>query len=221
MADLIRRVTIWLLVSVSLPAAAAGASHELLARADKLSGDAEHGHILFLKHCAKCHSPHGWGDGPRAIPALAGQREHYLLQQLARFATGERPDPVMHENVQPPDLNRAQAMRDLAAYLSQASRDQHVERGEGRALVAGGRLFADSCLACHGSAGEGNETAPVPAIGGQHYRYLLSRLQRFTECHAPDTAGATLAVMAHLSAAERSSLADYISHLDFLTAATH
>jgi len=86
--------------------------------------DAEHGKILYLKHCPACHAPHGWGDGPRAIPALAGQHEGYLIEQLTDFATAKRAGDSMHEIMRHADLNWPQAVRDLSAYLSRAPRSR-------------------------------------------------------------------------------------------------
>lgn len=69
---------------------------ELVAGTLAVTPDAEHGKILFLKHCARCHGAHAWGDGPREIPTLAGQRERYVIEQVARFATDERAGSKMH-----------------------------------------------------------------------------------------------------------------------------
>ena len=60
------------------------------------SPDPQHGEVLYLRHCVPCHGARAWGDGPREIPALAGQRETYLIEQLTRFASDARPGSVMH-----------------------------------------------------------------------------------------------------------------------------
>ena len=165
-----------LVLSTLLPAAAVAA--ELASQAATLSADTPHGMVLYLKHCGECHGRQAWGDGLREIPALAGQRESYLVAQLAHFIDGDRPGselhgPAMHDALQPPDVKRAQAVRDLGAWLSRAPPDREPEQGAGQALAAGQRAYAKSCAGCHGVNGEGSDAPVVPALAGQHYSYLL------------------------------------------------
>jgi len=201
-------------------AANAGPGADLEARAAAVTPDPAHGRILYLKHCAACHRAQGWGDGPREIPALAGQRERYLLEQLARYATGERSGsvkhgPAMHDTLQAPDLNRPQALADLAAYLVRAARNPEPERSEGRALAAGKRTYTRACSGCHGSDGAGSDREAIPAIGGQHYSYVLAQLGAIAagrRAHPP-----YVELRTALSAEEQQALADYIARLAYLT----
>jgi cytochrome c553 len=174
--------------------------------------DRRHGEALYLRHCVACHGERAWGDGPREIPALAGQREAYLSEQLTRFASGERPGsamhgPAMHDTLNAPDLNRPAAIRDLAAYLAHAPPVPHADPGEGRSLAAGRSAYLRSCAACHGQDGAGAEGASVPRIGGQHFRYVLSRLRDFAGVHRGQIA------VAAPSDEELHALADYLSRL--------
>ena len=215
------RISVTLLaIAFALHAAAAAndPGAELASKALALTPDPEHGKILYLKHCTGCHSPRAWGDGPREIPALAGQRESYLIEQLARFATGARKGsemhgPAMYESLQPADVNRPQAMGDLAAYLSRAGRNPHPEHSEGQALALGKRTYASGCAACHGSDGAGSDSGSIPAIGGQHYRYLLAQLSGF----ASGLRGHSLGAGTVLSNAEQQAVADYVSRLGYLS----
>jgi len=45
----------------------------------------------------------------------------------------------------------------------------------------GERIYGQSCAICHGKIGEGSDDEPIPAIGGQHYRYILNQLAAFAE----------------------------------------
>jgi cytochrome c553 len=187
-------------VAVAEPAAAGNAP------------DPRHGEALYLRHCVPCHGGRAWGDGPREIPALAGQREAYLIEQLTRFASGERPGsqmhgPAMHDTLRASDLSRPAAIRDLAAYLAHAPADPRAEQGRGRSLAAGESVYVRSCAACHGADGAGAEGGSAPRIGAQHFRYVLSRLREFGSAHR----GSVPAVA--LSAEEQQALADYISRL--------
>jgi cytochrome c553 len=194
----------------------------LVSQAMAVTPDPEHGTILYLKHCSNCHSPHAWGDGPREIPALAGQRESYLIEQLAHFASGERKGSVthgsvMHEILQPPDLNRPQAFGDLAIYLSRAGRNPHPEHAAGRALAVGERTYTKACAACHGSDGAGSDKGTIPAIGGQHYGYLRAQLSGFASGLHGHPLGAD--VVSGLSDEEQQAVADYVSRLAYLSSA--
>ena len=203
------------------PLAVSGAREDLMSQAQAAVPDLQHGMVLYLKHCAGCHGRHAWGDGPREIPVLAGQREGYLMRQLVRFVSGARQGsemhgPVMHDTLQPPDVDRAQAFRDLATYLASASRNPQPELGDGLALTLGERDYTRGCSGCHGNEGAGSDDGAIPAIGGQSYGYLLSQLRTFAAGHSAHPAVADSPVA--LSAEEQPAVADYVSRLSYLSA---
>jgi len=211
-----------LLLSAAAPDDSAGPAGQLALQAGAATADSGHGRILYLKHCAECHGARAWGDGLREIPALAGQRQKYLLLQLARFASGERPGsvthgPAMHDALAPPDVDRPQALADLAAYLAQAAPDPHPEQSEGRTLEAGRLAYLEACAACHGSDGGGSERAAIPAIAGQHYSYLLAQLQSFAAGRRSHALFADAG--AALSLQQQQALADYLARLGVRAAA--
>lgn len=214
-ADRSPRASRLVLVLAGFAAMSARAA-DLAAQAARLSADAPHGRVLFLKHCAQCHGRHAWGDGPRVIPALAGQRETYLIAQLAHFINGSRAGSelhaaAMHEAVAPPDVNRAQALRDLGAWLSRASPCKDPEHGSGGALATGKLAYASACAGCHGSDGAGSEQPSVPALASQHYSYLLGQLDGFSAGHLPHAAGVAPAIAG--SSQQQQAIADYLSRL--------
>lgn len=55
--------------------------------------------------CVQCHGTNGVGTGP-TFPNLNGQRANYMYDQLQRYRSGERVDPVM--NIQARDLTNAE-----------------------------------------------------------------------------------------------------------------
>lgn len=61
--------------------------------------------------CASCHGPNGVGNGPGAIPHLAGQKTGYTTKQLKDFRSGTR------EN------DRNEMMQSIAAKMS----DKEIE----------------------------------------------------------------------------------------------
>lgn len=81
-----------------------------------LDGDSARG----LAACASCHGENGGGnaEGASPVPALAGQTESYLANQLRSWKVGDRrnsPGDVMNEIAQ--KLTEAE-IDDLAKYLS-------------------------------------------------------------------------------------------------------
>lgn len=178
--------------------------------------DAQHGEILYLKHCPACHGRHAWGDGPRAIPALAGQHESYLIEQLTDFATAVRPGDSMHEVMRRTDLDWPQAVRDLSAYLSKAPRSRAPEIGENSNAGPGRTLYLQACSTCHGVNGAG-QAEGAPAIGGQQYRYLLARIRNFSSTHRERVPSPWAGREA--SEQQLEGIADFISRLRALVAA--
>lgn len=203
-----------LLLAALLPAAAAAS--DLAAQAATLAADVPHGRVLYLKHCAACHGQRAWGSGPREIPALAGQPESYLVAQLAHFIDGDRPGselhgPAMHDALQPPDVKRAQALRDLCAWLSRAPPNPEPERGTGQALATGQRAYGKACAGCHGANGAGSDAPIAPALAAQHYSYLLTQLSGFSSGQRTHARGLPPTIVG--SADEQRALADYASRL--------
>jgi len=193
----------------------AAVSADLVQQETALSADVPHGRVLYLKHCAGCHGERAWGDGLKVIPALAGQHEAYLISQLARFIHGVRKGselhgPAMHDALQPADVNRSQALRDLCAWLSQAAPNSEPEQGPGQALSTGKRAYANACAGCHGVDGTGTKQG-TPALASQHYSYLLGQLRGFSSgnlAHAPGIGPAALG-----PADQQQAIADYLSRL--------
>jgi cytochrome c553 len=177
--------------------------------------DAAHGEILYLKHCPACHGPHGWGDGPRAIPALAGQHENYLIEQLTDFATAQRAGDSMHEVMRHADVDWPQAVRDLSAYLNRAPRSRAPEFGENAERNSGRTLYLQACSACHGIDGAGQADG-APAIGGQQYRYLLARIRTFSSTH--DERVRSPLAGREASEPQLENIANFISRLGALVA---
>jgi len=60
-----------------------------------------------LPACAGCHGPNGTGNGPGAIPSLAGQKSGYVIKSMRDFKSGARSN----------DHN--QIMQDIAAKMTE------------------------------------------------------------------------------------------------------
>lgn len=155
--------------------------------------------------CAACHGLDGNPPSPVAYPRLAGMPERYIAQQLALFKGQQRTTgmaAVMYPFAEPLS---AQDMRDLGAWFQTQKAaagiadDTAIASGPnagrryfevGETLFRGGDKTRGipACMACHGSAGQGNPGPAYPALGGQLADYSKRRLEEYrTGTGAPPT----------------------------------
>jgi cytochrome c553 len=173
----------------------------------------KHGATLYRRHCAACHGRRAFGDARKTVPALAGQVEPYLLKQLVDFVELDRGTPEMHRLMARRELGQPQAWRDIAAFLAGLPRTKRPEVGDGRNLVRGARSYGDFCAFCHGAVGEGIEGAPIPALRGQHYSYLLLQLRSFDTDHRLNVDAPLGEHMTGLSRDDLQGIADYLARM--------
>jgi cytochrome c553 len=208
---------VWLaavLVLAGGPAFALERSLELVAQAYALTPDPKRGAELFERDCSACHGQQAWGRADSAVPSLAGQRELYLLRQLADVAEQNRDIPEMHRLrilVNPESL---QDWRDLAAWLSVQRVNPAPQHGDGKSLDLGSGIYRDACAQCHGDRGEGDDAIASPVLAGQHYSTLLLQIRRMAAGHRYANLDFDLALMlGALDATDMAAVADYISRL--------
>lgn len=186
---------------------------ELIDKALALQPDTIEGGELYRRYCMSCHGRMAHGDSRTAIPALAGQVESYLLKQLADLVEARRDLPEMHRQVARTDLANPQAMRDIIGYLSALSPLMEPERGDGKQLVLGGRIYASTCADCHGERGKGNAKDRVPAVRGQHYSYVLRQARELANGHRYSVERSVIVLLEALSLEQLTAVADFISRL--------
>ncbi len=134
--------------------------------------DLENGKRLYLT-CAVCHLPEGWGTEDGTYPQIAGQLNTVIIKQLADIRARKRDNPIMYPFSVPRIFGGAQEIADVAAYISALPMTPHNGLGPGRELVLGEKLYRDNCVECHGKHGEGDKGEHIPALWGQHFRYLV------------------------------------------------
>ncbi|MBF0219128.1 MAG: c-type cytochrome [Gammaproteobacteria bacterium] len=157
--------------------------HEL-EKAMQLKPDIEHGKQVF-KTCSLCHSDDGWGmvQGigrmkPNGYyPQLAGQHPNVVIKQLSDIREGNRDNPTMYPFTLDKYVGGPQGVADVTAYIATLKRNPDNEKGFGRDLAYGERLYKDNCVECHGEYGEGSNEKFHPRIQGQNYTYLLRQMQ--------------------------------------------
>lgn len=84
------------------------------------------GHLISRQYCVQCHMnpmyPRGTAD-PK-IPALAGQSEQYLRNQLLYFRDNERQSPLMHEYAKELKNSEIEALAFYFALVRQTNQRQ-------------------------------------------------------------------------------------------------
>ena len=163
--------------------------------------------------CAACHGADGNSVNSQ-FPKLAGQNASYIVQELERFKSGYRKNPIMSGMAS--GLSD-QDMQNLAAWFS----SQKVQTGNanpslvkaGEALYRGGDQSSDipACLACHGPDGAGNGPMKIPALAGQHAEYLVSQLQAFA--NGTRTSQMMNPIASRLTPAQMRAVASYVQGL--------
>ncbi len=202
----------WLSLLASLSATGEiGRSMELLDKALKMRPAPARGAQIYREYCVGCHGADASGNAAEVIPALAGQRDLYLLKQLIDFVELGRDTPEMHRLMARSGLASPQSWRDLSTYLSNLRANARPEAGDGQALTTGGRVYKEVCAECHGNSGQGDAAGSTPALRGQHYSYLVLQLRGFASGHRLDIELPVLEYIAGLSLEELEGVADYVS----------
>ena len=123
--------------------------------------------------CGYCHGADG--NSIRAeVPNLADQNPEYLLQQINRFASGERKDFVMNSLA---STFSDEDQINLVIYYSNqkvkaASFDKDIAR-------QGEQIYLSRCQGCHGENGRGKPG--YARLAGQNPSYIKMTLERFRD----------------------------------------
>lgn len=132
----------------------------------------------MLAACAGCHGSQGEGIEARSAPRLAGLQPQYLARQLSAYASGLRGSAkgdqfgpqmaVIAKTLKPADVAAA------AAHYGQMNEVKPFRTIAGN--PANGKRLFESCAACHGPSGEGQNELNAPRIAGQSEWYVLRSL---------------------------------------------
>ena len=171
--------------------------------------------------CLACHGDDGAGNKALNAPRIAGQQAWYLERQLVNFRKGIRGthvDDAFGKTMAPmaAGIASAQAVSDVANYAATLSGAKSAPTLGGDA--GAGKAAYGTCMACHGTNGEGNQALNAPKLGGLQDWYVARQLKNFKAGvrgnHAEDTFGKLMAPMAMvLDDAAVNNVAAYIATL--------
>jgi cytochrome c553 len=185
----------------------------LVRQALQLDPNIKRGGGLYDVHCSRCHAQGAVGDPPNVIPALAGQREAYLIKQLADFAELERDGDAMHAVVSKAALNEPQEWADLAAYLSQLPVARLPETADGSGVELGEAIYQEQCASCHEDDARGDDDGFIPALRDQHYSYLVRQMRSLAASHRLNVDADLVRFLDSFDTEEITAVADYLSRM--------
>lgn len=150
--------------------------------------------------CMACHGPGGQSQYDD-WPALAGQKQSYLLQQLQDFKSGARKDPMMAPVV----VNLSDAdMKKLAEHFSKQA---PLQPRQPLAANVAAPVAAAACMACHDNAALPSE----PFLHGQKAAYLTEQIKAFRDGKRKNAV--MEAMTKPLSDADITAIAEHFSRL--------
>jgi len=197
----------------ALASAAPTRVDQLVRTALELDPNASHGAAVYLQNCARCHGQGAVGDARNVIPALAGQREAYLIKQLADFTELERESQDMHGIVARAALSEPQTWADVAAYLSRLPPAPFPETTDGDGVELGEAIFQEQCASCHEDDAHGDDDGFVPSLRDQHYSYLVRQTRALAASHRLNVDADLVRFIDSLDTEEITAVADYLSRL--------
>jgi cytochrome c553 len=177
-----------------------------------LAPDVANGLAIF-RECAACHKPEGWGSTMGSVPQIAGQQRNVVIKQLADFRAGNRDSALMIPYASAESIGGAQAVADVAAYISTLEISVANGQGSGSDLDLGEALYQEHCANCHGDSGEGSNDGLAPRLQAQHYKYLLRQFQSIHDGKRRNANAEMVAQIQGVDDREMEAILDYSSRL--------
>jgi cytochrome c553 len=167
----------------------------------------------YFTVCANCHGSKGGGSVDGKVPRIGGQHFRVVVRQLVAYRHGQRWDILMENFADRHRLPDAQAIADVAEYITQLEDPSPCGLGSGELVAQGARVYFRRCESCHGSSGQGDPDRSVPRIGGQHYEYLRRQIYDAVDGRRPGFPPSHVRLLAELDRDAIAGVADYLSRI--------
>ncbi|OJA79016.1 cytochrome C [Burkholderia ubonensis] len=157
--------------------------------------------------CLSCHGVNG-NSLNQGYPSLAGQPASYVAEQLHKFASGQRTNPIMGPLAM--TLSDAEIKRLSDYYAKQTAAENRFFEPDARLKARGEQLAKEgACAACHGAQlmGQGS----FPRLAGQGVDYVLKQLDAFAAGTRSESTGTMQRVAAAMSPEDRKAVAHYMA----------
>ncbi len=130
-------------------------------------------------YCLVCHGAQGQGNSAIAAPALVGIEPWYLLEQMARYQSGERQEAITGQEMSAVarEVSNESSQR-LPAFTSllDGNYPQTTQIGD---AGAGQVHYQTYCAACHGLNAEGNAALLSPGLARLSDWYQTSAFEQY------------------------------------------
>lgn len=178
----------------------------------------------LYRNCSICHGPDAKGIPLQLAPALSNLSEKYIVEQLKKYKSGMRGAhekdvaglrmlPMSRTLLTEEDM---QAVASHIVSLGSSPIEATLEGGD----PAKGQVTYQTCLACHGPDGKGNDLLNAPSLIHQHDWYQLTQLKNFKEGirggNPQDITGAQMRPMAMMLVDEQA-MKDVIAYIQTLS----
>jgi cytochrome c553 len=155
----------------------------------------------------------GAGSTDGGVPRIAGQHASVLAKQLLDYRHERRWDIRMERIADRHFLVDAQAIADVAAYVSRLSVASAPGVGDGELVQHGAEIYAEHCKSCHGASAAGDADHAIPRLAGQHYEYLQRQIHDAVDGRRPNFATAHIRLLARLERDDIVGVADFLSRM--------
>ncbi len=209
-----------LLLNLGTPALAqsnrgrATADVDLAARLKEVQGNPKLAEEIFKSGqkvaavCANCHGEGGNSTKPD-IPNLAGQNPAYLLEQLHKFADGERRNDFMEGMIK---VLKSDEKIGMVLFYARQNVMVHKSASNAALVAKGKDYFNKICWRCHAEDGRGNEK--FARIAGQQSAYLSTTLKRYRTGVGARTDPLMAASTKLMTDADIDAVVAYVSSMD-------
>lgn len=181
---------------------------------------AELGKSTFEQQCVACHGKQAEGNQALKAPALAGQDEWYIKNQLIAFQKGYRGTAEGDASgagmaAISKSLNASQ-INGIALFIQAKPKAAMTATIKGDALK-GQQYYDTLCGSCHGPEGKGNAALNSPKLAGLNDWYIVEQINKFRAAkrgyHQDDRLGKQMKMMSSIVPGDEATkdIATYLS----------